>query len=90
MGEEADGEEGAEGAEEVKPSRISVRWRRFDKWNRRCRRSCRKLVKSQVSNFHSLFTLTSDQLCHPSLNHLRKNIVSRLKEYLSISFFSNK
>ncbi|CAJ0587570.1 unnamed protein product, partial [Mesorhabditis spiculigera] len=45
--EEAD-EEGEERPEEVRPSWIRTKLKRFEKWNRRSRRACRRLVKSQT------------------------------------------
>uniref|UniRef100_A0A7E4W8C3 Voltage-dependent L-type calcium channel subunit alpha n=1 Tax=Panagrellus redivivus TaxID=6233 RepID=A0A7E4W8C3_PANRE len=40
-------EEGEERVEEVKPTWFATKFKRFQKWNRRCRRACRRLVKSQ-------------------------------------------
>ncbi|VDL75988.1 unnamed protein product [Nippostrongylus brasiliensis] len=46
-GEEVD-EEGEERTEEARPSKWRSRIKRFEKTNRRCRRACRRLVKSQT------------------------------------------
>lgn len=45
-GEEAD-EEGEERQDEKKPKFCGAQVRQFQKFNRRCRRGCRRLVKSQ-------------------------------------------
>lgn len=47
VGEEAD-EEGEERVEDVRPSKWAARMKRLEKLNRRCRRACRRLVKSQT------------------------------------------
>ncbi|PAV73408.1 hypothetical protein WR25_19168 isoform B [Diploscapter pachys] len=47
QGEEQD-EEGEERPDEARPSKWSGRIKRLEKLNRRCRRSCRRLVKSQT------------------------------------------
>ncbi|CAJ0933163.1 unnamed protein product, partial [Mesorhabditis belari] len=46
-GEEQD-EEGEERVEETRPSWLRLKMKRFEKLNRRCRRACRRLVKSQT------------------------------------------
>ncbi|KAI1717746.1 ion transport protein [Ditylenchus destructor] len=46
FGDEVD-EEGEERAEESRPGYLLMKWRNFQKLNRRCRRACRRLVKSQ-------------------------------------------
>ncbi|XGW27420.1 hypothetical protein V3C99_007763 [Haemonchus contortus] len=46
-GEEVD-EEGEDRTEETRPSKWRSRIKRFEKTNRRCRRACRRLVKSQT------------------------------------------
>ncbi|KAK5966933.1 Voltage-dependent L-type calcium channel subunit alpha, partial [Trichostrongylus colubriformis] len=46
-GEEVD-EEGEDRTEESRPSKWRNRMKRFEKTNRRCRRACRRLVKSQT------------------------------------------
>uniref|UniRef100_A0AC35GND3 Voltage-dependent L-type calcium channel subunit alpha n=1 Tax=Panagrolaimus sp. PS1159 TaxID=55785 RepID=A0AC35GND3_9BILA len=40
-------EEGEERVEEQRQTWFAPKFKRFQKWNRRCRRACRKLVKSQ-------------------------------------------
>uniref|UniRef100_A0AC35U5M9 Voltage-dependent L-type calcium channel subunit alpha n=1 Tax=Rhabditophanes sp. KR3021 TaxID=114890 RepID=A0AC35U5M9_9BILA len=45
-------EEGEERVNETRPTWCMIKWRQCEKWNRRCRRGCRKLVKSQ--NFYWL------------------------------------
>lgn len=40
-------EEGEERTEDSRPTWFIIKMRLFQKWNRRCRRACRRLVKSQ-------------------------------------------
>jgi hypothetical protein len=49
-GEEGDGEDQSE--EQQRPSFLMVQWRFLQRLNRRCRRGCRRMVKSQTVRKH--------------------------------------
>lgn len=86
-GDEVD-EEGEERAEESRPGYFLMKWRNFQKLNRRCRRACRRLVKSQGFYWLVIVLVLLNTLVLTSEHYGQEEWLDHFQSIYSILHFS--